>query len=167
MYIIGIAVCGLALVPAVVVIIHAAVKACLARRVRQERAIKATAEITTAEVHAVLVGARNSLVETGWSSGWGGCTMRHIANAVGHGEDQRLQAYYHEITDYPIGIACARSMRFIDPLHTIAWNDKRDRTQEDVLARFDKAIKATAPPPADPLAGVTIEPEHTRELVNT
>jgi hypothetical protein len=30
------------------------------------------------------------------------------------------------------------------------WNDHRDRTKAEVLAAFDAAIAATAPPPPDP-----------------
>lgn len=46
------------------------------------------------------------------------------------------------------------------------WNDRPERTKEQVLALFDELIAATAPEPIDPLADTLAEAEADREALS-
>jgi hypothetical protein len=91
--------------------------------------------------HEVLVAARNRLERVGWQQYFSydagpNCALGHL-RIVG-GEDTYPSAAYHALkvaigVEGPIG----------------KWNDTKGRTKAEVLAAFDRASAATAPPPPD------------------
>lgn len=123
------------------------------RRQNVQVAQAATVQVSQAELHAVLVKARNSVDKIGWSIGWGGCIMRHVAEGVGWGTGMPLQDY-EEVISHPVGVAAAKVMGFEHPGKAMTWNDGTTGGKTAVINCLDRAIMATAPLPADPTLGM-------------
>jgi hypothetical protein len=94
--------------------------------------------------HEVLVTARNLLDREGWIQDYtwtreGRCTVGAVLTPhLTEGSIEALELFADLI-------GCPR-----DWMAIAHWNDDPDRTKEQVLAVFDTAIAATAPPPPDP-----------------
>lgn len=121
--------------------------------------------ISREQVHEVLVRARNVQAECGhckhaFEDDWG--------NVCIGGALQR--ATTSDALDWDFGgaqVRCdaARAMGFTSMVRAAGWNNRPETTLADVLARFDAAIAATAPEPADPLAGMDVrESEGVRAM---
>lgn len=99
--------------------------------------------------HEVLVAARNLIDQDGWWQSGHGCSEgEHCVGlallACGRNDDAERAAYvaFADATgldvSWPTGID-------VTPIYN--WNDDPSRTKAEVLAAFDRAIAATAPPP--------------------
>lgn len=124
--------------------------------------------ISREQVHEVLVRARNIQAERGHAKYaledpeghvciQGALNLATTGDAHGddvvHGAIVRCRAV--DAMGF-VGLACVAS---------VDWNNAPETTLADVLARFDAAIAATAPEPADPLAGVDVrESEGVRAM---
>ena len=102
-------------------------------------------EPTQAEVHRVLVDARNGLARDGWAQR--GMPSVHKEGPSPHCALGWLPSHpdlFHSAADV------LRRVIDLGAYGCIAeWNDAPGRTKEEVLAAFDRAIAATAPPPQD------------------
>jgi len=99
------------------------------------------------DAHEVLVAARNLIDREGWRQDFGvegveRCAVEAISDStVGISADD-VSAVLASVLGVP------NSWGLIG-----AWNDAPERTKQEVLDAFDRAIAATAPPPADPFSG--------------
>ena len=113
--------------------------------------------------HETLVAARNLIDREGWAQKrdgkwWrendgGKCASNAILRTAGECSDLAAWDVFRDVN----GIGPRSADLF-------AWNDAPGRTKEEVLAAFDAAIAATAPEPADPLAGRVEIVEHPCEV---
>lgn len=112
--------------------------------------------MSTAEVHDVLVAARNMIDLEGWGQASipGGFYDRpgSCANtAINKVADRRVLYRWEPQAALTDALGLARSAAGLPNLRALfLWNDTPGRTKEEVLALFDKAIQVTAPAPPDP-----------------
>ena len=108
-----------------------------------------------AEVHDVLVKARNLIDREGWhgrefSEPGGVCAGSAIERATDTPDPLARRCVYD-------AFIAVNALPPVPALHPdingvgaiVLWNDAEGRTKEEVLAAFDKAIAKTAPPPED------------------
>lgn len=108
------------------------------------------------DAHEVLVKARNYIDQKGWAYRRGGWereqpTGRCAMNAVTC-EEVRAD---RETESGALNLL-AEAAGLTDLIEIPSWNDAPGRTKAEVLAAFDAAISATAPPPEDPLLDVPV-----------
>lgn len=115
--------------------------------------------MTTMNAHDLLVAGRNHIDRYGWFAGAAGpagedqprCTAAAIAQVLDQANvDGRLGVEQRFSLRNEALQALTNAIGLTSMSRVSVWNDMPGRTKEQVLAKYDEAIAATAPLPAVP-----------------
>jgi hypothetical protein len=123
----------------------------------------------------VLRAARAYLLEHGWQrGGWGTGTTSCAGGAIVNVENWRTDAGFlwdRDLEGHPAARALCDAVGVEGDYRPLAqWNDANGRTFDEVIAAFDAAIEATAPPREDTPIFTALEdlsPEQYIDCVST
>lgn len=96
--------------------------------------------------HEVLVRARNLIDRVGWLQ----CSVKGHHDPGGHCVATWVATVADDApAEFEAMYAFGRAIGIGSLPRIYEWNDAPGRTKDEVLAAFDRAIAATAPPPPD------------------